>query len=56
MSDQSIKLTIQNNVAHITLNRPEVFNSFNREMALRIQDTLDQCEQYKSAFFKMCLN
>lgn len=45
MSDQSIKITIQNNVAYVTLNRPEVFNSFNREMALRLQDTLDQCEQ-----------
>lgn len=45
MSNHSIQLTIQNNVAHITLNRPEVFNSFNREMALRLQDTLDQCEQ-----------
>jgi len=45
MTNQSIRLTIQNNVAHITLNRPEVFNSFNREMALRLQDTLDQCEQ-----------
>ena len=45
MSDQSINLTIKNNVAHITLNRPEVFNSFNREMALRLQNTLDQCEQ-----------
>ncbi len=45
MSNESIQLTIQNNVAHITLNRPEVFNSFNREMALRLQDTLDQCEQ-----------
>lgn len=45
MSDQSIIITIQNNVAYVTLNRPEVFNSFNREMALRLQDTLDQCEQ-----------
>lgn len=45
MINQSINLTIQNNVAYITLNRPEVFNSFNREMALRLQDTLDQCEQ-----------
>ncbi|MBC8756714.1 enoyl-CoA hydratase/isomerase family protein [Kordia sp. YSTF-M3] len=45
MSNNSIELKIENNVAHITLNRPEVFNSFNREMALRLQDTLDQCEQ-----------
>jgi len=40
----SIELKIENNIAYITLNRPEVFNSFNREMALRLQDTLDACE------------
>lgn len=40
----SIELKIENNVAYITLNRPEVFNSFNREMTLRLQDTLDACE------------
>jgi 2-(1,2-epoxy-1,2-dihydrophenyl)acetyl-CoA isomerase len=34
----SIILKIENNVAFITLNRPEVFNSFNREMALKLQD------------------
>jgi 2-(1,2-epoxy-1,2-dihydrophenyl)acetyl-CoA isomerase len=44
MSNNSIELKIENNVAYITLNRPEVFNSFNREMALRLQDTLDACE------------
>ncbi len=32
------------NVGKITLNRPEVFNSFNREMALACQEALDQCE------------
>ena len=40
----SIELNIENQVAVITLNRPEVFNSINREMALRFQDTLDACE------------
>jgi 2-(1,2-epoxy-1,2-dihydrophenyl)acetyl-CoA isomerase len=40
----SIELKIENKVAYITLNRPEVFNSFNREMALLLQDTLDTCE------------
>ncbi len=40
----SIELKIENNVAYITLNRPEVFNSFNREMALQLQDALDDCE------------
>lgn len=42
---KSIQLKIENNVAYITLNRPEVFNSFNREMAFSLQDTLDACEQ-----------
>lgn len=44
MSDNSILLKIENNVAYITLNRPDVFNSFNREMALRLQTILDACE------------
>ena len=41
----SIELKIENNIAFIELNRPEVFNSFNREMALKLQDTLDACEK-----------
>ena len=40
----SILLKIENKVAYITLNRPEVFNSFNREMALNLQSTLDNCD------------
>jgi len=40
----SIELKIENKVAFITLNRPEVFNSFNREMALSLQSILDDCE------------
>jgi len=43
----SIELKIESKVAYITLNRPEVFNSFNREMALSLQATLDQCEANK---------
>ena len=43
----SIELKIDNKVAHIKLNRPEVFNSFNREMALQLQNTLDDCETNK---------
>lgn len=39
----SIVLKIENHIGYITLNRPEVFNSFNREMALLLQKTLDQC-------------
>lgn len=41
---QSIQKEIHNGVATLTLNRPEVFNSFNREMALVFQNELDACE------------
>lgn len=44
MSNNSILLKIESNIAYITLNRPEVFNSFNREMALSLQKVLDDCE------------
>lgn len=44
MANNSIELKIENKVAYITLNRPEVFNSFNREMALKLQTTFDECE------------
>ena len=39
----SILFEIKNSVAYITLNRPEKFNAFNREMALRLQAHLDEC-------------
>lgn len=39
----SVLFEIKNSVAYITLNRPEKFNSFNREMALRMQAHLDEC-------------
>lgn len=39
----SILFEIKNGVACITLNRPEKFNSFNREMALQLQAHLDAC-------------
>ena len=39
----SILFEINNNIAFITLNRPEKFNAFNREMALLLQDKLDEC-------------
>ena len=38
----SILFEIKNAVAYITLNRPEKFNSFNREMALLLQARLDE--------------
>ncbi|MCW5520839.1 enoyl-CoA hydratase/isomerase family protein [Aureitalea sp. L0-47] len=40
----SIEKKITDGVAWLHLNRPEVFNSFNREMALLFQDELDVCE------------
>jgi len=40
----SIIIEVENNLAKITLNRPEVFNSFNREMALSLQEILKDCE------------
>ena len=39
----SIILSIENNIATITFNRPDKLNSFNREMALLLQSTLDEC-------------
>ncbi len=39
----SILFEIQNSIAYITLNRPDKFNSFNREMALSLQNRLDEC-------------
>ncbi|MCP9752079.1 enoyl-CoA hydratase-related protein [Ferruginibacter sp. HRS2-29] len=39
----SVLFEVKNNVAVITLNRPEKFNSFNREMALLLQQKLDEC-------------
>ena len=40
----SILLNIKNNIAFVTLNRADVFNSFNREMAFSLQTVLDECE------------
>lgn len=43
----SILFEIKDSVAVITLNRPKVYNSFNREMALEMQTRLDECETNK---------
>lgn len=40
----TIILTKENGVGYITFNRPDKFNSFNREMALAYQEALDNCE------------
>lgn len=43
MSLPSIHFEIKDAIAFITLNRPDKFNSFNREMALLLQTYLDKC-------------
>ncbi|MBC3541582.1 enoyl-CoA hydratase-related protein [Rufibacter sediminis] len=40
-----ITYSLENGVATLTLNRPSVFNSFNREMALALQEHLRACAQ-----------
>jgi 2-(1,2-epoxy-1,2-dihydrophenyl)acetyl-CoA isomerase len=39
----SILFEIKDSIGFITLNRPGKFNSFNREMALLLQEKLDEC-------------
>src|SRR5215218_6789078 len=43
-----ILFSIENSIAYITLNRPEKYNVFNREMALALQKVLDECANDKS--------
>jgi 2-(1,2-epoxy-1,2-dihydrophenyl)acetyl-CoA isomerase len=39
----TVLFEVKDSIAFITLNRPDKFNSFNREMALLLQDALDEC-------------
>lgn len=43
--NKNIQVEVKNQVAFVSLNRPEVFNSFNREMALETQDALKGAAQ-----------
>lgn len=45
--EKSILKHIKNQVAYLTFNRPNKFNSFNGEMALLLQAELDQCAEDK---------
>jgi 2-(1,2-epoxy-1,2-dihydrophenyl)acetyl-CoA isomerase len=45
---ESILFEVKAGVAFIVLNRPDVLNSFNREMALSLQKRLDDCAEDKS--------
>lgn len=38
-------ITTNNGVCELKLNRPEVFNSFNKTMAFQLQKALDDCEK-----------
>jgi 2-(1,2-epoxy-1,2-dihydrophenyl)acetyl-CoA isomerase len=40
----SILFEIKDSIGFVTLNRPEKLNSFNREMALLMQEKLDECK------------
>ncbi len=40
----SILFEIKDSIGFITLNRPDKFNSFNRDMALLMQEALDKCK------------
>jgi 2-(1,2-epoxy-1,2-dihydrophenyl)acetyl-CoA isomerase len=48
MSNQFIKAEIVQSVLKITLNRPDKFNSFNREMSLQLQEALDHGQREKN--------
>lgn len=39
----TLNQTLENGICTLTFNRPQVFNSFNKEMALELQAALDAC-------------
>lgn len=48
MNSSSVTFEVENGLAKIKLNRPDVLNSFNREMALKLQELLQQCDADES--------
>ncbi len=44
MSDPSLLFTLAHGVATLTLNRPDVFNSINKPLALALQQRLRECQ------------
>src|SRR5215218_3663123 len=40
----SVWFEIKDTIGFITLNRPDKYNAFNRDMALQIQEKLDECK------------
>ena len=44
----ALLLNIENGIATITLNRPEVYNAFNDKLSFELQDALKECEKNKS--------
>jgi len=48
MDYNHILYSVDNGVGKIVLNRPDVLNSFNKEMGAEVQDALDQCAADKS--------
>jgi 2-(1,2-epoxy-1,2-dihydrophenyl)acetyl-CoA isomerase len=48
MEYKHILFSIKENIARISLNRPDVLNSFNREMASELQNALDKCADESS--------
>jgi 2-(1,2-epoxy-1,2-dihydrophenyl)acetyl-CoA isomerase len=45
---ENIIFNKEGGIARITLNRPKAFNSFNRQMALEMQEALDECQNDES--------
>ncbi len=45
MENESVLFSVEQNVGKIVLNRPDVYNSVNRSMAIRLQEVLKECKE-----------